>query len=71
MPRYVGVLAGWSIFHFFYVAFYYVFFPSQTGPSPYINQVIVFSVFLPPQPKLRMKILNASSLYSCVLFGVL
>ena len=25
-------------------------FPSQTGPSPYINQVSIFSIFFPHSP---------------------
>ena len=51
-------LVDWSIFH---MRFYYAYFSSLIGPSPYINQVIIFSISLPPYPKLRFKILNASS----------
>ena len=39
-----------------------LFFPSQIGPSHYINQVIIFSFFPPPQLKLQFIILNARSL---------
>ena len=46
-----------------YVGFYYVFFPSQTRSSPYINQDIIFLFFSPPQAKVRFKILDASSLW--------
>ena len=50
---------------FFHVGFYHVFFPPQTGPSPYISQVIIFLIFSPPPPaKLRLKILDASSLFN-------
>ena len=53
-----GCLVNCSFFH---VGFLYVFFPSQTGPSPYINKVISFSIFFPPQTKLRFDILIAST----------
>ena len=60
----LDVLAAWSCVQFFLVRVFYVFFPSQIGPSPYINQVIIFLIFSPSQAKLRFKILTASSLYS-------
>ena len=61
----LDVLVSWlagRLFNFFY-GILLCFFPlSNWAMTLHYNQVFIFSIFLPPQPKLRFKILNASSL---------
>lgn len=48
VPWCVGVLAASSFAKLLYVGLYSVPLPSQTAPSPYINQVSILFIPLPP-----------------------
>ena len=61
----LDVLVSWlagRLFNFFIWDSTMLFFPFKLGRDPTLTKLIYFSIFLLPQPELRLKMLIVSSL---------